>query len=66
MTMVRKNTQDKKFSVTAKTELLRREMTVSELADKIGRIRSTVSGAIHSKRFPLVRKQVAKALRIAL
>jgi hypothetical protein len=36
---------------------------VSELAKQIGRRRDTVSTAIHSGRFPIVKRQIEEALK---
>lgn len=53
-----------KFSIAARTRLIELGWRVSTLADKIKRPRSTVSGAIHTERFPLVRRQIAQKLKL--
>jgi len=55
-----------KFAVQAKKRLIDLGKTVTELAAEIDppRPRSTISVAIHTTRFPKVRKQVREALGI--
>ncbi len=43
--------------------MVRRNLTVTELAKRIGRRRDTVSTAIHSERFPRVKALIEEALR---
>jgi hypothetical protein len=55
-------TQD--FPLWVKTLLLHRRITVSQLAKKLGRNRSTVSTAIHNAdRFPRTREAIRNYLR---
>lgn len=54
------------FPAVARKRLIDLGWSVKALAVKIGRPRSTVSKAIHTDRFPLVRKQVAQKLKIEL
>lgn len=53
-----------KFSAAARHALIDRQWTVLELAVYIGRPASTVSRAIHTAKFPLVRQQIIKALAL--
>lgn len=56
---------DNKFSLEAKLALVRLGLSVAGLANKLGRPRQTVSSVINgSTRFPQVRKQVAKSLKL--
>lgn len=58
---------DNKFSTAAKVALIVGGMTVTDLAKKLKRPRQTVSAVISgSERFPKLRKQVAKALKISI
>lgn len=50
------------FSRQVLKRLIDQGLSVKALADSIGRPRPTVSTAIHTKRFPRVRKQVVEAL----
>lgn len=54
------------FKLAAKTRLLVLGLSVTELARKLDLPRSTVSQAIHRNKFPLVKKAVAKQLKISL
>jgi len=54
------------FSTNARKALIDRGWSMKQLADRIHRPCSTVSKAIHSGRFPLVRKSIAKALNLTL
>jgi transposase len=56
-------TSQELFRRRVKIWLVHQNMTVTELAQKIGRRRDTVSTAIHSKRFPKVRTQIAKEIQ---
>lgn len=53
-----------KFSIAARTRLIELGWQVSTLAKKIQRPRSTVSSALHSERFPIVRRQIAAKLKL--
>jgi len=55
-----------KFSKEARCKLIQLDMSITKLADELKRPRETVSKSIHSNRFPLVRKLVAKKLGITL
>jgi hypothetical protein len=59
-------TDKNNFSKLARRRLLDLEWSVQTLADKINRPRESVSRAIHSQRFPLLRKQVAQKLKLEL
>lgn len=50
------------FPFWVKTRLLKRRMSVTELARKVRRNRSTVSTAIYNDRFPLTRAAIEKFL----
>lgn len=52
------------FYITVKTELIRRRETTVSLSKAIGKSRTAVSQAIHSKGCPLVREQICKYLGI--
>ena len=52
------------FSLAVKVALLKRGLTVSKLAENIGRARETVSRSIHQDRFPAVREQIREALSL--
>jgi ribosome-binding protein aMBF1 (putative translation factor) len=54
------------FPSVARKRLIDLGWSVTVLAGKIKRPRETVSRAIHSNRFPHVRKQVAQKLKIEL
>jgi len=43
-------------------KLVQRKLSVTDLAKLIGRRRDTVSTAIHSERFPLVKRRIEEAL----
>ncbi len=58
-----KRTQDK-FKVAAKVRLLELDLTVTELATRIGKARNTVSMAINHPVFPTVRERIAKELKL--
>ena len=53
-----------KFYVAVKTELIRRRETTVSLAKAIGKSRTAVSQAIHSKGCPRVREQICIYLGI--
>lgn len=55
-----------KFRLAAKTALLERRITITELAKIVGKARPTVSRAINQNEFPAVRSAVARELRIVL
>jgi DNA-binding Xre family transcriptional regulator len=57
-----RNNQD--FPLRVKTTLWRRKMTVGQLAQRIGRNRTSVSTAIHNTRFPLIREAILKTLSL--
>jgi hypothetical protein len=51
------------FPIWVKVRLLQRRMTVSDLARRVRRHRTTVSTAIHNgDRFPAAREAIRKAL----
>lgn len=52
------------FAEEARIALIRRSWSINQLAKKISRPRESVSKAIHSQRFPLLRKQIAKRLNL--
>jgi plasmid maintenance system antidote protein VapI len=52
------------FSEEARIVLIKRGWTVNKLAEKIKRPRESVSKAIRSQRFPLLRKQIAAQLNL--
>lgn len=59
------NAADKNnFAIEAQYRLVDLDMSVAELARQIGRPRSTVSRAIHTNKFPKVRRAVARRLGI--
>lgn len=51
------------FKKRIRVALATQDMSVSALAKKIGRRRDTVSVAIHSNRFPIVKRQIEEALK---
>jgi hypothetical protein len=53
-----------KFSAAARHALIDRQWTVQKLAVHIDRPQSTVSRAIHTTKFPLVRQQIINALAL--
>ena len=55
------NTQTK-FRRRVKVWLAHRDLTVTELAQLVGKRRDTVSTAINTGRFPKVRAKIAEAL----
>lgn len=52
------------FSAAVRHALIDHRWTVAALAAHIGRPSSTVSRAIHTNKFPLVRQQIAEALNL--
>ena len=54
-----------KFRRRVKRWLLDNELTVTELAERIGRRRDTVSTAINQKRFPRVTERIEEEIRAA-
>ena len=60
------STHKNKFSNDARHRLLDLNLSITGLARQLKRPRATVSKAIHSNRFPLVRAKVAKKLGIHL
>jgi IS30 family transposase len=56
--------QTKRFRRNALVALLDRGLSVTALAARIRRPRSTVSRAIHGGRFPAVRDEIARALSL--
>lgn len=62
----REISEQEDFRLAAKTELLRREMSVTGLAKKIGISRNVTSVAINHGMYPTVRKKIARALRLNL
>lgn len=55
-----------KFSRDARHRLLDMNLSITGLAKQLKRPRETVSKAIHSERFPLVRAKVAKKLGLTI
>ncbi len=53
-----------KFKVKAKIRLLELDLTVTDLARKVGKARNTVSMAINHPVFPGVRRRIARALKL--
>jgi hypothetical protein len=53
-----------KFSLQARTRLLELGLSIKALALKLDHPRSTVSTAIHSDRFPNVRRKIARKLNL--
>jgi predicted transcriptional regulator len=51
-----------KFRTWVKTRLIENDLTVSELAKRVGYPRRTVSAAIHGASFPYVVTSIAKLL----
>lgn len=51
-----------KYTLAVKTRLLSKGITITELAEQIGRPRTTVSQAINNLRFPKVRRQISTKL----
>lgn len=57
---------DNSFSRSAKIALIKRDLSVTELAAKLDRPRPTVSAVINgSRRYPKLRECVAKFLKCA-
>jgi len=57
---------DNKFSKAAKISLIKRGLTVTELATELERPRQTVSAVVNgSLRFPRLRRRVAQFLKCA-
>lgn len=54
------------FSKAVRVRLVQLDWTVKDLAQKIDRPRETVSRALRSTRYPIVRKQVARKLKLEL
>jgi hypothetical protein len=52
------------FWLRVKMELLRRDLSVAQLARRLRRPRPTVSSAIHGASFPKVRELVRKELSL--
>lgn len=50
------------FTLWVKNRLWQRRMTVGQLAQQVGKHRSTVSTAIYHDRFPHTRKAIRRAL----
>lgn len=57
-----KRSSQANFSEQVRIKLVKRKLTVTGLAKLIGRRRDTVSTAIHSHRFPLVKRQITEVL----
>lgn len=57
-------TDNTNFSASARKALIDKKWSVKDLADRIKRPASTVSRALHTEAFPLVRKQITKALNL--
>ena len=55
-----------KFSTRVRHRMVDLDLNVTDLAVQIGRRRSTVSTAIHTNKFPRVKRAVAEALQIKL
>ena len=58
--------KQEQIRLRAKTALLQRGLTITELALKVGFPRSTVSVAINHGKFPNVLRKVSRELSIAL
>jgi hypothetical protein len=56
----------KSFSDRTRKRLIDMELSITDLANRLipKRPRSTVSTAIHTTRFPKVRRQIAEALKL--
>lgn len=52
------------FSIAARQQLIALGWSVTDLAGKISHPRETVSKAIHSGKFPRVRRKVARKLNL--
>lgn len=53
------------FGLRVKTELLRRDTSVAQLARSLGRSRTAVSQAVnHPTRFPGIKKLIERALKM--
>jgi plasmid maintenance system antidote protein VapI len=59
-------THNNKFSILARTRLVEMGLSIKALAHKLDHPRSTVSTAIHSDRFPNVRRKIARKLNLEL
>lgn len=57
-------THNNKFSITARQRLIEMGLTITTLASKLNHPRTTVSTAIHSDKFPNVRRKVARRLNL--
>lgn len=57
-------THNNKFASLSRKRLIDLNWSISDLAARLKRPRSTVSTAIHTQRFPLVRGLVAKKLNL--
>ncbi len=55
-----------KFSISARQRLIEMGLTIKGLAAKLDHPRSTVSTAIHSERFPNVRRKIARKLNLEM
>lgn len=54
------------FLIQVKTALLKEGLTMTALAERIGRNRSVVSQAVHGRaNFPRVRRAICQALKIS-
>ena len=62
----RAKTRQDKFCVAAKTRLVELNLSITELAKRIGFARNTVSMAINHPIYPTVRRRIATALGISL
>jgi len=61
---MRRRRKQSRFAIRVRIALVRRGITVSDLARRIGRPRSSVSMAIHTPRFPRIRRAIRQALRL--
>lgn len=61
-----KDTDKNNFPKEARKALIDLGWSIQDLADKVKRPRSTISTAIYTARFPLVRKQIAEILNLTL
>jgi transcriptional regulator with XRE-family HTH domain len=52
------------FPTAVKIALVRKGMTVTDLAERLGKSRENVSRAIHNGQFPSINKRIRKALAL--
>lgn len=61
--MPAKPSNQAKFKITVKTRLLSKGITVTEIARRIRRNRTTVSLAINQGRFPRIQREILEAIK---